>query len=274
MGNAVATKVTVGVSVGDASPEGAAAQMVGAPVGVMRVGGFASALAGLVALGGIGVGLIALSRGDTTQGVWFLILWEAVALIGAAYGALGGLARRFGSGPALALLIAAGCGFVAAVLNEPGLVTKAMGRTVNWAAPGGIRILPLVGAQLALSVVLGACSAAAVLLRAPGRALGSLVRGLVLLAPAMAGLAAFGLPRLRGPILAWLSGHAILGAGVVVIGGLLLAGLFCVGVHKVIRAFEIGIAAGLVKAGEAGGSDKCDLGQKAAVAEVTSSVGE
>lgn len=254
---------------GDASPEGAAAHIVGTPSGVLKLGGAISALGALVAMAGIVVGVIALARGDSTQSVWFLILWEIVALVGAMFGAIGGLRGRFVSGPALTLLIAAGCLFVAAMLSERTFVTRAMNRGGNWSAAGGIRLLPFLAAQLALAGLLGACAAGAVLLRAPSRALASLLWGCALLAPSLAGLAAFGLPRTRGPIVAWLSANAILGAGAVVLGGLLVAGLFCVGVHKVIRAFEFGIAAGLVRPAGEGGSDKGDMPRNPRPAEAS-----
>ena len=96
-----ATTMAAMTPVRDPSPEGAAAEMVGTPRAVLLCGGVVSGLVAITALTGIGMGLIAISRGDTTQSVWFLILWQVVAFVGAGFGAIGGLGGRFRSGPAL-----------------------------------------------------------------------------------------------------------------------------------------------------------------------------
>ncbi len=245
--------------------------MVGTPKVVMRLGGVLSGLAVLVALAGVGVGVVALTRGDTTTGVWWLILFEMVALVGAIFGVLGGLCDRYVSGPALVLLIAAGTALVAAALSEPALVTGAMGRTVRWATPGGIRIAPLMGTQLGLAFALGACAACAVLLRSPARSLPTLVIGAVLLVLPMGAMGALAMGRTRGPLMSWLQSHVMAGALLVGIGGLILAGLLCVGVHKVIKAFEIGTAAGLVKPGT---SNNGEMAQNSSAVEVRASSAE
>ena len=257
-----------------ASPEGAAIGVVRTPRHVLLVGGVLSALTGLVALAGIGIAVAGFAGGDMRQVVWFLMLWEVVALVAAIFSALAGLTGRFSSGPAMAFLIAAGAAFVGAVLSETAIVTQAMGRGGQWNVVAGIRLAPLMSVQLGLAGLLGVCAALAVLMRAPRRAVPSLVIGVLLLAPPMAGLAALGMVRFRGPLLSWVGNHVVVGTALIGLVSVVLAGLLCVGVHKVIRAFELGIAAGLVKPGGAGASDKAVLEQKAPSVEAGASRAE
>lgn len=178
----------------------------------------ASAVVGLSALGGIGVSLFS----DRT--VWFLLAFECVVLLSAAFGVLIGRGR-FAQAPALAILFTAGAIGGASLLGYLAARTSVTQVDVRlWLA---VRV-GLIGAMTLVAVL-------NVLGRRPSISLPLVARAAIFLA-LFAGTVA-GAWFFRAQILA-LSGPVK--AIIAMVGSVWLLGTFAPGVHFLIRAFEAG----------------------------------
>lgn len=194
---------------------------------VRLVVGFASAVGLVSALGGMGVAVFAI-----TPPAWMMLGFEVVSVVAAVFG-IGVALGRFADGPALALLCVAGAwgggtlfGRLTAI-EHPGLRALA---TDPWILGRGV-----------LSAVVLAAGGYAVLMRDP-RSWRVLIRGVVLgglaLAIVVGGWAMRGSALLRpatGPL-------EVLRIVMLFVAALVVGGLFSVGIHLVIRAFELGRA--------------------------------
>lgn len=147
-------------------------------------------------------------------------------------------------GPGLALTCFSGAVFACSVLGYLS-VQGALGTT-------SLKLWVL--ARVALAGILGASAAATVLIRNP-RSWGVLAKGIAFLAPHIAIVAVLGMKKsgitplmsladrmigLAGPVLGPAEGvGAAVRMGVIIVIALILGGLFCAGLHLVIRAFEL-----------------------------------
>jgi hypothetical protein len=211
--------------------------MVPPPPLLRRTIGGMSALAGLVALAGFGLGLAELVTGNPSPGAFWMTLFQFCALVACVMGVFAG-AGRFRSGPAMTPLIVAGVLLVAGALSEPSLIRSGMPRLEVF----GVPLRPLALTELVLALAMGGLSLLVVLVRRPTRTLPKLLIGLAVIAPAMAAAVAFLMPAVRSV----LSGWSPVVLTLVVVGVLGFAGvLLSIGAQFVIRAIEIGIDAGL-----------------------------
>ncbi len=200
------------------------------------IGGL-SALAGLVALAGFGLGLAEIVGGQASPGAFWMMLFQLCALVACVMGVLSG-AGRFTSGPAMTPLIVGGVLLVGAIFSEPSLVRSGMPRLEVM----GVPLRPLALAELVFALALGGLSLLVVLLRKPTKTIPMTLIGLALVAPAMAASVSFLLPQVRGV----LSGWSPVVMTLVVVAVLGIAGvLLSIGSQFVIRAIEVGIDEGL-----------------------------
>jgi hypothetical protein len=248
-----AAKASTASSAADATPAYSPI-VVNTPPGVLRLAGIACAITALWCLAGVVLAIVALVGGQNVSGVWFLLMFEATAAVACAFGAAAGFGRAK-SGPALALFIAGGVVGVAAVLGEPAVATRLIGRPGVPTVVAGVELLPLALAQLAAGAGIVVLSSLAVLLRKPGKTLGRMVAGGLTLVPGLGLLGVFLLASASGSTGAlggriaglknWLGSSPIL-APVAVVAALAVIGvLLAAGIHLVIRAHEIGAEAGL-----------------------------
>lgn len=199
------------------------------------IGGF-SGLAALVALAGMGLGLVEIISGSAGPGAFWMTLFQLCAVVACIMGVLAG-AGRFSSGPAMTPLIVAGVLLMAGALSEPSLIRSGMPRLEVM----GVPLRPLALTELVLALLLAGLSLMVVLVRQPGKTLPKLLLGLVLVVPAMALAVGLVMPATR----AQLSGWSPVTMTLLVVGVLSIAGvLLSIGSQFVIRAIEIGIAAG------------------------------
>ncbi len=223
-------------------PEGPVpvAAMVPPPPLLRRtIAGF-SALAGLAALFGMGLGLAEIVTGQAGPGAFWMTLFQLCALVACVMGVLAGVGR-FSSGPAMTPLIVAGVLLMAGALSEPSLIRSGMPRLEVM----GVPLRPLALIELVLSLLLAGLSLMVVLVRQPGKTLPKLLVGLLLVVPAMALAVGMVLPATR----AHLSGWSPVTMTLVVVGVLTVAGvLLSIGSQFVIRAIETGIDAGFAEA--------------------------
>jgi len=210
------------------------------PVWLQRTIGGVSALAGLVALGGFGLGLAEVVSGRAGPGAFWMMLFQLCAVVACVMGVLAG-AGRFRSGPAMTPLIVSGVLLVAATLSEPALIRSGMPSLRVLSIP----LRPFALVEVVFALTLGGLSVLVVLLRKPKRTIPMTLIGLALVAPAMGAAVSFLLPPVRAVLADW---SPIL-LTVVVIGVLGVAGvLLSVGSQFIIRALEIGIEEGLAEA--------------------------
>ena len=213
------------------------AMMLQPPAGLRRIIGGLSALAGLVALAGFGLGLSEIVGGQATPGAFWMVLFQLCAIVACAMGVLSG-AGRFTSGPAMTPLIVGGVLLVAATLSEPSLIRSGMPRLEVM----GVPLRPLALTELVFALALGGLSLLVVLIPKPKKTLPMTLIGLALVAPAMAAAVSFLLPQVRGVMTGW----SPIVMTLVVVAVLSVAGvLLSVGSQFVIRAIEIGIDEGL-----------------------------
>jgi hypothetical protein len=200
------------------------------------IGGL-SALAGLVALSGFGLGLAEIVGGQASPGAFWMMLFQFCALVACMMGVLSG-AGRFTSGPAMTPLIVGGVLLVGAIFSEPSLVRSGMPRLEVM----GVPLRPLALTELVFALALGGLSLLVVLLRKPKKTIPMTLIGIALVAPAMAAAVSFLLPQVRGV----LSGWSPVVMTLVVVAVLGIAGvLLSIGSQFVIRAIEVGIDEGL-----------------------------
>lgn len=131
-------------------------------------------------------------------------------------------------GPGLALACVAGAVFMC----------SALGYFSAQGVVGTVSLKPWIAARVALAGLLGASAAMTVLIRNP-KSWGVLVKGVLLgLPPAvMAGLIVLGK---AGALMKSNEGAAeTIRIGAIMVGGVIMGGLFCASVHFVIRAFEM-----------------------------------
>lgn len=185
-------------------------------------------VAGLVASG---VSLLVLLSALTGAGaaalnsppVWFMLGFELVIAIAAAFGVLVGLGR-FGDGPALALLCVAG--------------TIGTGSLLGYLAGSGnigVKLEPFLLAREAAGAVIAAAAAYIVLIRRPRLSVRRLVVGL-LCAGAFAAIGAV-LWKFSGQLVGL---GTLPGAFVGLVGAVTLLGLLAAAVHLLVSAFETG----------------------------------
>lgn len=206
-------------------------------VWVRRTVGGISALAGVLALGGFGLGLASVVSGSAGPGAFWMMLFQLCAVVACVMGVLSG-AGRFRSGPAMTPLIVAGVLLVASTLSEPSLIRSGMPRLEVMGVP--LRLLAM--AELLAALVMGGLSAMIVILRKPRKTLPMLLIGLALLAPAMGAAVGVLLPSVRSA----LTGLSPVVLTLAVVGAMgVLIVLVSVGSQFVIRAIEIGIEEGL-----------------------------
>lgn len=200
------------------------------------IGGL-SALAGLVALSGFGLGLAEIVGGQASPGAFWMMLFQLCALVACVMGVLSG-AGRFTSGPAMTPLIVGGVLLVSAIFSEPSLVRSGMPRLEVM----GVPLRPLALSELVFALALGGLSLMVVLIRKPKKTVPMILIGLALVAPAMGAAVSFLLPQVR----TMMSGWSPIVMTLVVVGVLGVAGvLLSIGSQFVIRAIEIGIDEGL-----------------------------
>ncbi len=178
----------------------------------------------LVAALAVGAPLVSVDQRPS----WALFGFEVVVVVAGALGVLTGRGR-FADGPGLALACVGGCVLVASGLG--------------WAGAGksllGVSLLPLLGARVVASGVLGAIAAWCVLSR-DARAFRPAVIGVLLVFPviAAAGLGAMPVGRKL------LDRFAAAGPGLQFAGAVgafaVTAILLSAGIHLLIRAFEMG----------------------------------
>lgn len=190
-----------------------------------------SAVLGLSALAGLWLALVA---GEST--LWFSTIFELLTLAAAAIGILAAIGR-FRDGWALSLACVAGTTLVCAVFA----FVELRANFNNDPSYAGL-MKPYLGFRLALAAGFGGLASLAVFSRNPA-CWGAFIKGMIVLAPAVA-------------VLGWigLRGGAFLGATrstpgaeaarilMLCFGGLVLIGLISVGGHLLIRAYELGRA--------------------------------
>lgn len=189
-------------------------------------------LSGLLLLSSLPVLWLTLFAGEAV--LWFSSVFEALVVAAAVFGVLAGVGR-FVRGWALALACVAGTVLVCAVFAF--LEIRA-----NFGDSAGIAgwIKPYLAGRLAMAAALAGTASLAVFARNPA-SWKALIKGGVVLAPALG-------------VLIWLgvTGGAFLSATraspgaeaarilMLCLGGMVLIGLVSVGVHLIIRAYELG----------------------------------
>lgn len=186
------------------------------PLGILTAG--ISAIVLLSAAVALGVGAFA------TPHPYFMLGFEVVILIAAAFGVLIGMGR-FSEGPAIALACVAGTIGIGSLLGYLGA-----GRQL-----GSVNLTPFLYARGAAAGVLALLAAVTVLKRHPGQSLPALVRG------AASGVAFAvvigGLYLIRAQVIAY---GPLAKIAMVIIGGIVGLGLFAAMTHYTIKAFEAG----------------------------------
>ncbi len=229
-------------------PPEQAALMPPPPRPLAVVATLVAALLALVALGGMTLGFVAVANGVRTRAVLFLIVFAVPMLAAALLAVLAGR-RRFRSGPAMTLLIAAGTAIVGALLTEHLFVLRLMGRNPAVTPIMGVSLVPLAMTQVLLGMLLAALAALVVMARRPMASVTRLSQGVLVLLPALALAACFAIGRIRTPLLDGLERAAagVVGSAAPTLVGVLLVIVFtiagvalAVGIHLVIRALEIG----------------------------------
>ncbi|MGQ0627665.1 MAG: hypothetical protein ACT4PL_06135 [Phycisphaerales bacterium] len=156
--------------------------------------------------------------------VWSMIGFELVAML-AGWFAFRASWREQAEGRALTLLCAAGCTAVGAYLGS----LAAAGQVME------IGLKPFVLGRIGLGAGLAALAAVEVLRHEPGPAFRRLLLAALLLAPA----AVLGFCVYRGVGLGWFAAMTAPSRIATMIGGgVVVGGLFCAGVHLIIRAFQ------------------------------------
>jgi hypothetical protein len=161
---------------------------------------------------------------------WPMLGFEVVIALAGIIGLFLGFTRPTQS-PGLAMLCVAGTVFLCAALGY-----LSVGGSLG-SFPMKLWLL----LRLALAAITGAAAAWAVLGSRPGETLPKATVGIALLAPSAAavGLVVTGtLPKLASLVPASVPSGVLLTAGVLI--GTAAAATLCAGVHKIIRAFEIG----------------------------------
>lgn len=168
--------------------------------------------------------------------LWFLLMFEVAVAFACFFAVLTGLGR-LREGPALSMLIASGALIVGAMLGEPALPLRMLGRTGSPVTVHGVAILPFAFARLLCGVAMGALAALTILRRRPGLSFGYLLRAAALGAPVALALGAMVVPAIRAKV----SGlPPLAGFFAAVLGFFVLGGFFCASAHCLIRAFEVG----------------------------------
>lgn len=168
--------------------------------------------------------------------LWFLFGFELCVALASVFGVLVGLGK-IREGPALAMLIVGGTMAVGAVLGEPAVAVRLLGRTGAPITISGVQILPFAMARLGMGVVMMGLAAVTILIRQPGRSFGYLIRAAILGVPVIGALVVVAVPAWRAALMSLspLMGFFTVIAGFFVLGGFLAASLHCL-----IRAFEVG----------------------------------
>lgn len=189
-------------------------------------------LSGLLLLSCLPVLWLTLFAGEAV--LWFSTVFEVLVLAAAIFGLAAGLGR-FVQGWALALLCVAGTVLVCGVFA----FLEVRANFGSSAAVAGL-IKPYLAARLGLAAAFASAASLAVFSRNPA-SWKALIKGAIVLAPALA-------------VLAWigLTGGAFLSATrpspgaeaarilMLCLGGMVLIGLVSVGAHLIIRAYELG----------------------------------
>lgn len=208
------------------------------PVWASRASLVLSVLTALCALG-----VLALTAPEGLRSgivaAWFAAAFALVVLVGALFGVLTGLRRLVGGEP-LTMLCVGGMTFIATVLSDPSLVTRALGRGGQAPVFSGVDVTPVMLAQLALSGAYMAL-AAVTTIRRDLRSLPLVVRGVAFVVPVMLLAGLILLPAPRRAIFA-LPGWGQ--AGVVLVGLIALIICLSAGIHFLIRGFAVGAHAG------------------------------
>lgn len=229
-------------------------EMHGTP-GAARVFGGIQGL-GLVLAGGFGVvvSVLGISQGVTTRGVYWVAILSLLSVYAGVMAALVAW-KRFGSGPALTLLISGGTAVCSGMLVDPAIATRIIGRGGNATTIAGVSLVFVGLPMIAFGMLLLLSSAVAVLGRTWSLSLKPFVLGLVWLVPA--GIAVgYPLPVVGGAARGILSAVGAAPAVLAPVLYLLIGAVICVSVAVggglLIRSLEQGIGAGLA-GGEEGG---------------------
>ena len=175
---------------------------------------------------------------------WLSLGFEGMIVLAGVFGILAGLGR-FRAGPALAVVCVAGVVFVAGALSEPDFLAKFKGSSGRGGAVlVGVNTMHLAAFRVLLSMILGGFAGLVVIVRAPERSAGYLVRGIACSVPVIASLGVAAMPGLRGKVLGAITGlPGVATLAAVLVLFFVLGSLLAASIHLLIRAFEVGVEA-------------------------------
>lgn len=198
------------------------------PLPVRALAGALSLAVLATALAGMGIALAGRALDPDFKPAWAMFGFEAIVAVSALIGLLFALGR-FREGPGMALACVSGAIFAGSVLgyfSVSGVLA-------------GIGLKPFLLARVAAAAALAVGGAFCVLSR-DRRSWTVLFRGIVLGAPVLAVGAMAAVPAGRDMLGVVFEAGALVQMTVVVLGALVLGGLFAASVHQIIRAFELG----------------------------------